>query len=69
MEFGRLIEYRMRNIFPEKQYTKCMEKLFPGLSLKNQIGAYLWINSLKFYIDFFYFIAYTKLRTIQMYWN
>ena len=29
MEFGRLIEYRMRNIFPEKQYTKCNGETIP----------------------------------------
>ena len=31
-----------------------VEQLFPGLFLKNQIWAYLWINTLKFYTVCFY---------------
>ena len=30
MKFGQLIKYNMKNIFLEKLYTKCMEKLVPG---------------------------------------
>ena len=29
MKFGQLIEYNMRNIFPEKLYTKCGGELVP----------------------------------------
>ena len=29
MKFGQLIEYNMRNIFPEKSYTKCGGELVP----------------------------------------
>ena len=35
MEFGQLIEYNMKNIFPEKSYTKCGEKLLSDSFLKN----------------------------------
>ena len=34
--FLELIEYNMRNIFPEKSYTKWAEKLLQDLFLKNQ---------------------------------
>ena len=44
MKFSQLIECSMRNIFPEKPYTKCGDPF-----LKNYNWAYLWINSLKFY--------------------
>ena len=29
MQFGQLIEYNMRNIFPEKLYTKCARETIP----------------------------------------
>ena len=29
MKFGQLLEYDMRNIFPEKLYTKCGEEASP----------------------------------------
>ena len=29
MKFGQLIEYKMRNIFPEKSYTKCGRETSP----------------------------------------
>ena len=49
MTLGQLIEYNMRNIFPERSCKqRCGEsilRLFP----KNQNWAYLWINSLKYY--------------------
>ena len=50
MKSGQLIECNMRNIFLERSYTNVIEKLFPGLFLKNQNWAYLWINILKFHI-------------------
>ena len=36
MKFGQLTEYNMINIFFEKPYTKCFEKPFPDLFMKNQ---------------------------------
>ena len=54
MKFGQLTEYNMRNIFLEKSYRKCVEKLFPDLFLKNQNWAYLWISILKFYMFCYY---------------
>ena len=29
MKFGQLTEYNMRNIFPEKSYTKCVGETSP----------------------------------------
>ena len=43
MKFGHLIEYNMRNIFPENSYTKCggetISRPFPGKS-KLSISLY-----------------------------
>ena len=36
MKFVQLIEYNMRNIFPEKSYTNVVENLFPDPFLQNQ---------------------------------
>ena len=30
MKFGQFIECNMRNIFPEKSYTKCGRETIPG---------------------------------------
>ena len=55
MKFRYLIEYCMTNIFSLKNYTQnVVEELFPDPFLKNRNLAYLWINSLKFYIVCFY---------------
>ena len=35
MKLGQLIEYNMRNIFPEKSYTKCGGESIPRLSSQN----------------------------------
>ena len=56
MKLGQLIEYKMRNIFLEKRYTKCTKKLLPEPFLKNQNWVCLWINSLKFCAVCFYCI-------------
>ena len=38
MKFGQLKEYNMRNIFPEKSYTKCVGETSPKpFSEKNKI--------------------------------
>ena len=59
-----------------KNHTQnVMEKLFPDPVLKNQNWAYLWMNSLKFYIVYFYCMLSwglskyieTKLQTIYFY--
>ena len=55
MKLGQLIENNMRNIFLEKSYKDVVEKLFLDSFLKNQILAYLWINSLQFYTVYFYY--------------
>ena len=48
-KFGQLTEYNMRNIFLQKSYTIYGKKLLPDPHfIKNQILAFLWINSLKF---------------------
>ena len=36
-------------MFLSKNHINVAEKLFPDPSLKNQNGAYPWINSLRFY--------------------
>ena len=37
MKFGQLIEYKVRNIFVEKLYTKCGgQKLFSDSFVKNK---------------------------------
>ena len=44
MKFGQLIEYNMRNIFPEKSYTKCGGEDSPRpFYQKNQNWTILWI--------------------------
>ena len=48
MKFGQLIEYNMSKIFLKNHTQNVLEKLFPDPYLKNQNGAYLWINSVKF---------------------
>ena len=64
MKFGQLIEYNMRNIFLEKSYTKLGGKLFPDPVLKNQKWAYLYINTLKFYIVCFYHMPSWGLQNV-----
>ena len=46
-KFGQLIEYKMRNIFIGKSYTKYGGETTPRPFLKNQNLVYLWINSIK----------------------
>ena len=36
MKYGQLIEYKIRNIFVEKSYTKCAGEVVPDPYLKNQ---------------------------------
>ena len=47
----------MRNVFLEKSYTICGGELFPGSFLKNQNWAYLWVNSLKIFIQFVFILC------------
>ena len=56
MKFGQLIEYNMRNIFLEKSYMKCGGETIPRLSPKKSKLSYLWINYLKFYTVWFYWM-------------
>ena len=35
-KFGQLIEYKMRNIFLEKSYTRCSGETIPRPFVKNQ---------------------------------
>ena len=41
MKFGQPKEYKMRNIFLEKSYTKYGEETSPNPFLKNQNSAYV----------------------------
>ena len=54
MKFGQLTEFKMRNIFLEKSYTKYGGETIPRPFSKNQSGAYFWINNLKVYRVCFY---------------
>ena len=54
MKFGQLIQCKIKNIFLEKSCAICSGETSPRHFLKNQNRAYLWINSLKFYIVCFY---------------
>ena len=47
MSFGQLIGNNMRNIFLEKSYTNCGQKLFPKPFFKKSKLS-MWINCLKF---------------------
>ena len=65
MKFGQLIEYNMRNIFLEKPYTKCGEKLFPdSFSKKIKIED---ISGLIVYFLYSLFLLYIQLRAIEIY--
>ena len=44
MKFAQLIEYNMTKFFPEKSFTKLVERLFSDPFPKNKKRAYLWIN-------------------------
>ena len=54
MTFALLIEYIMKNIFPENHTQNVVEKLFPDLLLKSRDLVYLWIVSLNFNTVCFY---------------
>ena len=54
LKFDQSIEHNITKIFHEKSYAKCGRELFADPFLKNQIWAYLWINSLKLYRVSFY---------------
>ena len=62
MKFGQLIEYNMGNIFIEKSQTKFGGETIPDPFLKNQ---HLWINSLKLYTIYFYYMS--KSRFVKIY--
>ena len=75
MKLCQLKECNMKNIFLEKSTQNMMEKLVADPFLKNWNGAFLWINSLRFYTVCFYcmpswgLLKYieTKLQTILFY--
>ena len=64
MKFGQLIEYKMKNIFVEKSYTKCSgETIHRPLSKKSKLSISLDqqckdLNSL--------FVLYANLRAIKI---
>ena len=67
MKFVQLIEYNMRNIFLEKSYTNCGGETSPiPFSEKLKLNISLDQYSKVLYCLFF---LYTKLRTIEIYWN
>ena len=54
MKLGQLIKCEIKNDFVKESYTKCCG--VTGPFLKNQNWAYLWINSLKFYLVCIYYM-------------
>ena len=63
MKFGQLIEYNMRNIFPEKLYTKCDRETIPRhFSEKSKLSISLDQYCKVLYILFQLFV---KLRTTE----
>ena len=56
IKFGQLIDYNVRNIFLEKSYRKFCRETSPRPFLENWNLAYLWVNSLKFYTVYFYWV-------------
>ena len=50
MKFSSWWNITWETFFLKNNAQNILEKLFPRPFLKNQIWAYLWINSLKFYI-------------------
>ena len=65
MKFGQLIEYNRRKNFYEKSYTKSGEKTIPRPFSKIPNLAYLRMDSLEFYIVYFYCMS--KSRAIEIY--
>ena len=49
MTFGRLVEYKMRNVFLKYPYKKCCRETSPRSFLSNQNGGYLGINTPEVY--------------------
>ena len=54
VKFGQSIEYRMRNIFLEKSYTKSGGETIPIPFFKKSKLSNLWTSSPKFYTVCFY---------------
>ena len=52
MKLSQVIEYDTRNIFLKTHAQNVVVNLFPDPFLKNKNRAYLWINTLKFYVVF-----------------
>ena len=78
MRFGQLIEYNMRNIFPEKSYIKCGRETIPRtFSKKSKLSTSLnqYSKVLYSYISYIYClpswglskVIKTKLQTICFY--
>ena len=67
MKFGQVIEYKMRNIFVEKSYTKCAAETIPRpLSKKSKLSMSL---DQKCKVSNSLFLLYVNLRAIEIQWN
>ena len=67
MKTDQLLEYNLRNIFPEKSYTKWGGETFPRpFSRKSKLSISLDQHSKVLYI---WFLLFAKLRTIESDWN
>ena len=65
MKFGQLLEYNIRNIFLEKAYTKYgWGTILRHFSKKQKLSM-----DQESKVLYSLFLLYTKLRTVEMYWN
>ena len=64
MKFGQLIEYKLRNIFLEKSYTKCdRETILRSFFKKSKLSISLNQYSKVLYI---LFLLFAKMTTIEI---
>ena len=66
MKFGQLIEYNMRNIFPEKSYTKYGRETIPRLFSKKSKLRISLDQILKFYTSCLYFLTSWGLSWLEL---
>ena len=67
MKFDQLIEYNMRNIFPEKSYTKSDRETISRPFYRKPILSISLDQYSK--VSYSLFLLYAKLRAIEIYLN
>ena len=58
--FCAMVTGNMRNIFLEKSYAKCDRETIRKPFSKKKNWVYPWVNSLKSYVFFFFFVCHVK---------